>query len=245
MRKALALIAALFLVVGCVPAQAADNLTVLDGTRATKVLKAKEISSVLYRGMIPYTETGNPLQVEDDVLSTIEHAHGSRGQVHFHVENISADYRCILVDLSDSTNWPHTETSVVHIEDIDAQVDSSGTAEWDLELIFLEDCSASDCDSIMFWGASGSKSTGNNLETFIPWGNRGPELKTGTDGVISSMLTNDDTTYQTDVKLCDVRTPAAANTYPGNGDLIIYVNWIAGSFDLNLNITYHTHSATH
>lgn len=243
MNKLIKMILLLLLI--AVPASAADDITVYDYNRNTKVLKAKDIGGVLHPGRILYAEDGTPIYTENGVLAVDPHTHSSHGTVHFHVTNITTDYRCILIDLSDTTNWPHSDTDVIHIEYIDAQVDSDTNGQYDIGFYFLEDCDATDCRSVMFWSASGSKSTGNNLEAQIVWDRNGPVLKTGAGGVISSMRNDADTNYQTDVNLCTILSPGAATTPPGNGDAIIEVDWQAGSFDLDFNVSYHTHPVGH
>jgi hypothetical protein len=99
----------------------------------------------------------------------------------------------------------------------------------------------------MWYSISGNKTAGNSQTKFIDWGGAGPVLTYAAGGTkpSSNMITADDTDYQTDVALKSVHNMASATSFPGNGDVILVIDWTAGSIDIHLNISYHTHDATH
>ena len=239
-------ICALMVVCMSVVAYAADNITVLDGNRVARTLATKDIGGVQTYKMMVTDSSGNVVNFDDHgAIGVSPHEHSSHGVVHLMADGVTTDTTYILIDLSDTTHWPHVDTAALHLEYLDMQVDASGTAEWEMHLIWLDNCSATDCDSYPIWGASGNKTTGNNLEAQVPWQQAGPILKPGHVFVLSSHTILNDTTYQTDIALPSAYIIGSASTYPGTGDLLLFADMTAGSIDIHCNIAYHTHDADH
>lgn len=246
MRRVLILVLVSVLSGWVTSADAADNLTVLDGNRVERVLATDDDAGVhTYKMRITNTD-GEVINFSDHgSIGVTPHEHSSHGNVHLMPSNISANVDYILVDLSDTTHWPHTDTTALHLEFLDMQVDASSTAAWEIHLVWLDNCSVASCDSYPVFGASGNKTTGNNLETQIAWQQAGPILKPGFPAFLSSHTILGDTTYQTDVPLRSAYIIGSASTFPGSGDLLLQVVVTAGSINIHCNLAYHTHNALH
>lgn len=242
MKKVLAFLSLFSLLCG----QSSANMPFYDSQRQLWWLATEEISGIHYPSRVITDSSGNTVEWDDSTrIGTIPHEHSGHGDIHFHIKGIVADYRCIVIDLSDTINWPHTTGVAIHIDYLDVQIDADATGEYDVELWTVDNCDATDCDSMMVWGVSGSRQSGNNAEIQVNWGANGPVCIFGEGGVLSTMTTLNDTTYNTATNLCTTLDPGTADTPPGDGDLIMYVDWIAGTIDLNVNISYHVHTADH
>ena len=53
---------------------------------------------------------------------------------------------------------------------------------------------------------------------------------------------NDYTRLETDVNLADTRTPGYTTVPSGNGDIVMRVTHTGGTYSINVQIYYHTHS---
>lgn len=226
---------------------AADNIIVLDGNRTARTLATKDLTGVHTYKMMVTDSTGNIIDFSDHGgIGVTPHEHSGHGNIHMHLLNLTTSTtRYILIDLSDTTNWPHTTGTSIHLEYLDMQVDASNTAAYTIDFIMLDSCSITSCRSGMVWATSGSQSTGNNKEIHINWAQHGPVCKFGTGGVFSDMVTDPDTNYQTDVLLRSTLDPSSATVAPNNGDLIMVVTITAGTITIDTNLAYHTHAVDH
>lgn len=228
---------------------AADNYTVLDSTRSTVTFGSKDIGGVEYPTKTLVDESGAGITKWDYWgIGVILHEHDGHGDIHFHDPNVTGDNTYILVDISDNTNYPHGASAVsLHLDAMHYQINASGTAEYKIEFYYIENCDATDCDSYMFDSIAGDKSSGNNYNESTPWSGSGPLLQTGSGGtkVSSNMITLNNTTYNTATTYKSTHNFAAAATAAGNNDLIMVVDHTAGTFSLRINLSYHSHDATH
>ncbi len=184
------------------------------------------------------------LHVENESLSIIQHGHDDSSTLHFHIDlAAAATTRYIMIDLSDTVNWPHAYASVVHIDWFGVDVDSDNNGNYTLKLGFLANVDATDGDIHVFHDIAGSKSVGNQYYDM---------MQLAPDGWIcaatrhlSSEITLNDTSYQTDVNLPTLIDPATADTPPGSGDIVLVATLAAGAISIDIDIGYHTHSPTH
>jgi len=169
----------------------------------------------------------------------VQHAHPNNVNLHFHVTSTGTLQRFILVDLSNINSFFHANTSYLHLENMDIQIDTSATATYQLTLGFLESVTASGSNLFDMWNLFGNKSTGQNTEAFFPWYPNG--FKCRSQSFVSGNVTINDSAYQTGIDLPTVLDVTTADTTPGNGDLILESNVTAGDIAISLNIAYHAH----
>ena len=153
----------------------------------------------------------------------------------------------VLVDLSDTTNYPHTATGQVHLQglllntekasdgvyDIWAGVltendSDDGSVEW-FEVFHIEAVgNATDSTDRMYvardYTFGGSKPQGINL--FVDDSSSTPYLTT-------NMTTADDSTYDNEVGLTG---PGDDSTLPAAGDVILYVEEVSGTGTIDFSI---------
>lgn len=228
---------------------ASDYITVLDGNRDPRNLKAIDNGGIHSYVMIPALADGTTVNLDDSArIGFVPHEHEGHADLHFHSTGITGDDTYILVDMSDSTNYPHGSGAVVlHVDAIDYEIDSDNSGSYDINFYYLENCDATDCDSRMWYSISGNKTSGNSQTKYINWAGDGPVLKSTSGGTMSSsnMVTLNDTTYNTSTNYKSTYSYSSAVTPAGNGDIIMVVDHTAGVFDLHINLSYHIHDATH
>lgn len=169
------------------------------------------------------------------IKTSTSHEHSDL--IHLDAENVATTTGYMLIDLSDTTNWPHTNTGSIGLDFVSVVINSSKTFAGDIELGFLSsvDATNGDFNIIHTWHSdqTGTNETGNIFGT-IQF-NQFRCIATNWFGP----TTSDDTTWQTDVNI--VR-PDGGNSFSGNGDLVLKVNRTAGNVDVGITVGYHTHA---
>lgn len=175
----------------------------------------------------------------DGYADVTQHAHPDNGWVHFHSGDITASQDFILVDISDTTNYPHTLTTYCHLEWLRLEVDSSNTGDYTVEVGFLNNVDGTDGDFYSISNVNGSKQAGNTKEVSYPFYPNGPRCTIGS--TVSSDSSLNDTAFQTDVNLASTVDPSTADVPSGTGDLVLRVTRNAGTIVVAVDISYHTH----
>jgi len=145
--------------------------------------------------------------------------------------NIGATKGFMLVDLSDTVNWPHTNTGAIVIHGICIDIDPDGFTG-SVKVGFLSNVDATDGDLTIFrqWDFT-NKSQAINMtchfeDFYMPVAN----IFAGTD--------LNDVTWQTDVNLFG---PDGATAYPaGDGDMVIKITRTGGNIIAHIGVMYQT-----
>lgn len=156
--------------------------------------------------------------------------------VHLDIDDIALATDFMLVDLSDTTNWPHTTTGHIDIAYIIINVSPSTAFAGDLEIGFLSavDATNGDFHGIAEWHLD------QKVDQFTDTINFGAfELSCELAHWFGPTTAND-TAFQTDVNL---QGPDGATSYPsGAGDLVVRVSRTAGNMSAGITIGYRTHA---
>jgi hypothetical protein len=171
-------------------------------------------------------------------LDVVEHAHVSNGFIHFE-KDMSASEDLILIDISDTTNYPHIDTSYIHLENIRIHTDSSASADYTLEIGFLDDVDADNGNFYSLIDVDGTKTTGQRKEIFLNLYPNGPRCQTSS--IATSEKSLNDTAFQTDVNLASTLDPGTTDTPSGDGDFVLRVTVNAGTVIVGVELSYHTH----
>ena len=145
--------------------------------------------------------------------------------------NIGATQGFMLIDLSDTVNWPHTNTGAIVINGLCIDIDPAGFTG-SVKIGFLSGVDATDGNLTIFrqWDFV-NKSQAINMtchfeDFYLPAAN----IFAGTDV--------NDVTWQTDVNLFG---PDGAVAYPsGNGDMVIKVTRTGGNVMTRIGVMYQT-----
>lgn len=192
-------------------------------------------------GVIRDALTGTTMTVNSEGRAdVVQHAHIDSGAIHFHLAGLGvATTRYILIDISDTTNYPHNNTDYAHIEWIELEVDGSAAAAYTVNLGFLENVDADNGDRYIVKHWSGTRTAGQSirqLDNLYPngWRMRSENLAT-------HAISLNDANYQTDVNLPSTLSPGVADTPSGNSDVILEIDVTAGTIDIAFEIGYHSH----
>ena len=154
--------------------------------------------------------------------------------IHIDAEDISTTTAFMVIDLSDTTNWPHTNTGHIDLVFIAGNVDPDATYAGDVSLGFLTNVDGTDGDFNGVFELHMDKKT--NPLTFqlpIPFGGMSLEV-----AHYFGPITANSTLFQTDV---DLAGPDGASDYPsGDGDLVMIVGQSAGEVSVGFTIGYVT-----
>lgn len=189
------------------------------------------------------TDPTTPSQqaVVNDVgyLNSVNHQHPEGGHIYFQ-DIISATTDYILIDLSDTTNYPHDFTGSIHISNFSLLIDADNTADYLIQVGYLSNVDATNGDFNEIHRVSGTKKTGTVKEIYYSVNPEAPRLISSR--ITTSNVSANDTAFQTDVNLASTLDPATADTPSGNGDLVLRVTINAGSIDISSLLGYHSHS---
>ncbi len=171
----------------------------------------------------------------DDFLNVSTHSNHDGTSVSFGVAGVATTTGYVLIDLSDSTNYPHTETGRVDIDWIIVDYLGDNSCVGSIEVGFVASITSSNAD----WHSL-AKAHLDKKETERPIQiNFNPQhIVCSTAEHLSggTMFHNDDTTFQDDTAL----TATYATATPAVGDLICKVTLSAGSVGFAISIGYHT-----
>ena len=176
---------------------------------------------------------------EDESCLKTTICHKEVFHVHLDAQAIAVDQGFMLIDLSDTTNWPHTNTGHIVLEQIIVNISLSATPAFigEVEFGFLSNVDATDGDLNVvgkFHLDRGSIGPGGPFDFSI----YGMDLEL--DKWFGPTNTND-VTWQTDVNLFG---PDGATSYPsGDGDFVMHItNITAGTIDVGVTAFYSTRS---
>ncbi len=182
---------------------------------------------------------GYDAPVTTETLEGETSAHFIPGHVDIEVVHLDADVSAaqdfMLIDLSDTTNWPHSLTGHIDIVYILINVNPTTTFSGDIELGFLSDVGTEDGDFNPVFEIHMDKKQ-DSITQMMNFGAFEMSLeKTHWFGT----TTANDTAFQTDVALTG---PDGGTFNSGNGDMVMRIEVGASSVAVGLTIGYRTHA---
>jgi hypothetical protein len=186
-----------------------------------------------------FNSSGTELDIltyEGENAARISIGHKGVFSVHFDSDAETGTQGFMLVDLSDTTNWPHTNTNHIVLEKVIINVNPSSTPGFvgDLSFGFLSNVDATNGDYHRIGKLHGDRGTPIVGGEFS-FDNFGFDLESAN---WFGPTTLNDTTWQTDVNLLG---PDGNTSYPsGDGDFVMYLDSTAGSIDIAVTVFYVT-----
>lgn len=154
--------------------------------------------------------------------------------IHADFQNITAQTAFMLIDISDTTNWPHTNTAEINIEYILIEIDPDANYAGEVKIGFLSSVDGTDGDFNQLLDVDMVRKSDLLVEN-LNFGSHG--IHCTTDHHFGPVIANS-TLFQTDVNL---EGPDNATSYPsGNADLVLLVEASAGAVDISLIVGYET-----
>lgn len=160
---------------------------------------------------------------------------GHNPQFFIHLGDIAvgATQAFMLIDLSDTVNWPHTETGHIILEHLYITLNPSTAFRGDITLGFLTDVDATNGDLRVVHGWHFTNSA-DDKDIVL-------EHTYGRDMEMSEWFgpsSIDDVLFQTDVNL---QGPDGETEFPsGDGDVVLKVAQTAGTISVGISIGYDT-----
>jgi len=170
----------------------------------------------------------------------VQHAHPNNGWIHFEVDGLTASQDFIVIDLSDTTNYPHDSTGYLHIENLRIHTDSNNQGDYEIQIGFLDDVDATNGDFYVVADLDGSKTIGRSQDIVLPYYPNGPRLRT--QSVAVSYKSLNDTAFQTDVNLASTLDTATTDTPSGSGDMVVRIIINGGTVTVGMELSYHSHA---
>jgi hypothetical protein len=154
--------------------------------------------------------------------------------VHLSSGDIATTTSFMLIDLSDTTNWPHTATGHIIVSQIVFNINASTTFAGFIEIGFVDNVDATNGDFHVLYTGHEDKSS-VPLAQVLDFQFFGVDLEVGEFfGPVSA----NDTAFQTDVNLIG---PDGNASYPsGNGDMVMKITRTAGNVDVSVLVAYTT-----
>jgi len=149
----------------------------------------------------------------------------------------------VLIDLSDTTNWPHKETGAISIHSIRLNVDKAAATTATLRIGVVTFVDASSGTVKWFYTAGNDLNVSNTeasqfsnySEGFIRTKvQRANNAAGATPYLMSNETTTSSTLYQNDVTLV---SPNGITT-PGLGDIVMHVSKASTALNFNVELTY-------
>ena len=154
--------------------------------------------------------------------------------VHLDTLSVATQTAFMLIDLSDKTNWRHTNTGHINLEYIILEVDPDGDYLGEIKLGFLTNVDGNNGDFNQIIDIDMAKKSDLVIE-IVDFGSHGFDCSTSQH---FGPITANSELFQTDVNL---EGPDGATSYPsGNGDLALLVERSNGEVDVSITIGYET-----
>lgn len=155
---------------------------------------------------------------------------------------VSADKYVILVDLSDTTNFPHGDTGRIDISTVRFEVDKASNAQGSVQIGVITRIDGTNADISYLTKLSFINSTSNLLTSFQNWAPS--QLKFGVSGGnLTKAITNDTETNVAAVNTgATLDSPRGASTVtPAVGDIVLKLGHSAGgTYDVDVEAMYHS-----
>jgi hypothetical protein len=187
-------------------------------------------------GKVYITDGTNDVDVlsyENENSLKVVFGHAQHNSIHLDAENVQTTTGYVLVDLSDTVNFPHTATTEIDVKWITINVNPDTSFAGEIEIGFLTDVDADngDFNVLHTWHLERTQAQINQHIDLSS-----SHLEGSTDHWFGPTAAND-TTWQTDTAL--VR-PDGGTVAPNNGDLVMKITRTGGAIDVGITVGYQT-----
>lgn len=168
-------------------------------------------------------------------------------QVSYSKSDISATSWAVLIDLSDTVNWPHLPGNGIDFSYMSLQVDKPANALGRLQVGVVTRVNATNGDVSVFRGIIFDKDDGagriDRTENFSPSQIRTEVVSGLTPNLLTSTRILNDTGIQTDIAL-DSPT-GTANVFPAIGDIVVrFLHTSGGAWNAAISALYHANPSS-
>jgi len=156
--------------------------------------------------------------------------------VHLDMESVSTETAFMLIDISDTSNWKHTNTDHIILKYAMLTIDPDTNYLGELQIGFLTNVDATNGDFNLIFDLDLAKKSDSTI-IVMPFTGDGYHCQLTSH---FGPITANSTLFQTDVNLGGP-DDSGTLTYPsGNGDLVVLIKRSAGATDATLTLIYET-----
>ncbi len=181
-----------------------------------------------------YKPSGDLITKDDRTSQFVVFGFTDTYVVHLDAQNIQTQTAFMLIDLSDTTNWPHTNTGHINLEYVILEVDPDDSFFGEIKFGFLTNVDGDNGDFNQVLDIDMVRKSDLLVEV-IDFGSHGLDLETTHwfgPTTANSLL------FQTDVNLLG---PDGTTAFlSGAGDLVMIIERSAGAVDVSLTVGYET-----
>ncbi|KKK68602.1 hypothetical protein LCGC14_2942400 [marine sediment metagenome] len=157
--------------------------------------------------------------------------------IHIDVSTNSTLIAYMLIDISDTTNWKHTNTGHINLEWILFEVDPDSSWVGQIKIGFLESVNATDGDFHQIFDIDMERKTALIVEN-LDFGSHGLDCESNHH---FGPIIADSTLFQTDVTIGGPNAPGTPTYASGAGDLVMIIDGDGTNFvDVSITIGYET-----
>ncbi len=182
-----------------------------------------------------YSPTGTLTTRHDIDSQNVVFGFAATQTVHLDTGAVAVQTAFMLIDISDTTNWPHTNTDHIIIRHLLLEVDPDATYLGEIKVGFLSNVGAAEGDFNQIVDFDMAKKSDLAIEDLSFTGGFHCQAATHFGPILV-----DSALFQTDVDLGGPDDPSTL-TYPsGDGDLVLLVERTAGEVDVSVTLIYET-----
>lgn len=171
---------------------------------------------------------------EEGRLGVVQHSHINSMDVHLH-NDVAATTSWIAIDISDDRYTDGSGNNYVHLENMYVDIDSDVNGDYEVVVGYLKEVGATQGSFVHLYSLSGTKKAGNSKTQIFDLYPNGAKMDNG------YVLTNDVLT-SSDYGTASTLTSTLGDTIiPDNGDVVVRAVMNAGTINLAVNLSYHTH----
>jgi len=180
-----------------------------------------------------YKPSGDTTTKDGITSQFVVQGHATTFTIHADFLNIQTETAFMLVNLSDTTNWKHTNTGHIFVMYMHVSVDPDSSYLGNVECGFLTNVDGTDGDFNRFVEMDMHRKSDVLISSFY-FSDGGFDCETDHH---FGPITANSTLFQTDVNLTG---PNASTTPSGNGDLCLVIGRDAGTVDVAITVGYQT-----
>lgn len=194
-------------------------------------------------GQIEGTESyDNVLITSDYELLTNTLAGNRRSRACYVASSVSADVFAVMVDLSDTVNYPHNQTNGINIDHFTASINfTSGTAQARIRLGVITRIDGTSADISYLIADVVGVQTAN--DSFIYSHNYQPssvKFKVSGGALVGGVSNNVESAVSAVNTGITLPSSRGVSITPAVGDVILKLVYVADSYDANISILYHS-----
>lgn len=159
----------------------------------------------------------------------------------YSISGVSANTYALLVDLNDTTNYPHSQTNYLNIDTFSCSVSfSSNTAQARVKIGVITRIDGVNADISFLISKIPSVQSANDSillhENYQP-----SSIQCNVNsGILVGSVTNDKSTNDTNINTGITLSSPTGNVTPAVGDIIIFFGYVADQYDATVSIIYHS-----